>query len=238
MTASLAAMLTLWIQHLAKPFTPPERLPIQAVIKPVTDICNGYVIPKDCRQIKPSPDVEEDWTPWLRKEGAIPVSGSEVYIEMQGTTSAAVILTGLHIHVTRLPISTGTFVHASQCGGIDTFRYMEIDLDKSPPAQKAVLNTDLTEEIDPPIQERRPARFPYQVSLEDAETFVLRLVAKSCTCAWTAEINWLSAGKSGSLKVNDHGRALQVTSTGAVRDSCGRIPDRPWKCKPGNAADE
>ena len=238
LTAAISASLTLWIQPLAKPLAPPAQPPVQAVVKPANDICRGFVVPKNYKRITPSPDVEKDWSPWLRSEGAIPASGSEVYIEVQGTTSAGVILTGLRIEVTRMPISTGTFVVAPQCGNVDTFRYMQIDLDKSPPAQTEVLNADLTDDIEPPLQERRPVKFPYEVSKEDAETFVLRLFAENCTCAWTAEFSWLSAGRSGSIQVNDHGRPLRVASTKGVRDSCGRLPGEPWKCRRGSAIKE
>src|SRR3990170_1014573 len=74
------------------------------------------------------------------------------------------------------PPPTGTLL-AEPCGGVGHFRWLDVDLDATPPTETPRFLRGVLETVDPagtlPTESRQPIRFPYDVTRTDAETFVI-----------------------------------------------------------------
>ncbi|MEV6279174.1 hypothetical protein [Nocardia sp. NPDC051832] len=160
----------------------------------------------------------EDWERWVDRNAAVPASALVVTFTLQGTSAAEVTLTGLTVRVTeRRPPITGT--HVVEMGAGDTpYRFVTADLDTEPPS--------LSDYFDPffgarlPESHRRPMRFPYQVSLSDAESFEVHGKAGACDCAFVIEIAWNALGRTGTTTIDDGGRPFRVAGTDAATHYC------------------
>jgi hypothetical protein len=84
-----------------------------------------------------------------------------------------------------------------------------------------------------PERERRPIRFPYRVSISDAETFVVDGNTAQCHCFWEIELSWASQGQVGKVVIDDGGRPFEVTGTRNAARTCTTGPDTGEKCRAG-----
>jgi hypothetical protein len=71
-----------------------------------------------------------------------------------------------------------------------------------------------------PAHERRPITFPYEVSLSDAETFLVDATTDSCDCRWVIELSWAAEGHVGTVVIDDNGKSFHVTGTSNITVSC------------------
>ena len=96
------------------------------------------------------------------------------------------------------------------CGGTGEVRWLSVDLDRDPVAPTA----DRLDDTYPftPDWERKPIKFPYTVSLADAETFVVRASTEGCDCDWVIGLHWASQGQTGVLPITDNGRPFRTSS--------------------------
>ncbi|WP_435857126.1 helix-turn-helix domain-containing protein [Streptomyces rishiriensis] len=167
---------------------------------------HDYVIGKPPAQVPPPP-MAQDAGPWASAQGAVHGRETNVEIAVQGRGSAAVALTALRVRVVgRATPAPGT-VYAMElgCGGSLSKRYFAVDLDQDSPRARSVAGAD----VDTPI----PAvRLPYRVSSKSPEVLLVTARTENCDCSWYLELGWSSEGRSGTVRIDDHGRPFRTTS--------------------------
>jgi hypothetical protein len=164
-------------------------------------------------------DMARSWRDWPPAANGATGAPHDVLIFVQGRSDAEVIITDLKVRVVERsdppPIAT---VLSAQCGDSGAFRWLEVDLDKSPPATIPRFDANAAKAIaeEVPARQLTPIKFPYEVSISDAEPFLITAQTQGCDCKWIAEVSWASEGKTGTLVVNDDGKPFRsITTTGA-----------------------
>lgn len=166
----------------------------------------SYVIPRPVDQIPPPPDEFEEsteWRQWLDSLDAIDADETVIQITVMGSSATPVILTNLRVRVIeRRPPFTGThYTHPG--GGPLGERYLEVNLDATPP----VIIASEVEFGD------RPVNFPYKVSATEPEVFLIYAHTERCDCTWVVELYWTAGDERGSTIINDNGKPFRTTST-------------------------
>jgi hypothetical protein len=165
-----------------------------------TGIGTGWVFPRPVSTTERLPEPGEALERWIRDRGGVSISADVVSVVVQGTTSKAVVLTGLDVEVVRrgAPI-TGTTVQSNEGGPVSP-RTFFLDLDRPRPI--AVARPGEGEPGDPPV----PAiDFPYKVSQTDPEVFDLVVTTDAGYYEWTALLRWVADGREGTTPITDEG---------------------------------
>lgn len=206
--------------------------PLTVAVEARTAPCDsaGWVVaapPGHLQQSAPAnTDMLRSWRDWPPAKTGINASPGGVLIFVQGRSDAEVVLTDFTIRVhERRPPPTGTLLRAS-CGDVGAFRWLEVDLDHDPPRPVPGWNSDMAEfaKGDVPDWQLKPIKFPYEVSVTDAEPFFIQAHTKDCDCSWTAELTWASEGRTGTTVIDDHGTPFRTTSTRNVAGRCLLTP--------------
>ncbi|WP_373430398.1 helix-turn-helix domain-containing protein [Streptomyces achromogenes] len=166
---------------------------------------HDYVVAKPPAQVPPPP-TEQDAGPWATAQGAVHGRETNVEISVQGRSSTAVVLTALRVRVAgRATPASGTVYAMDQgCGGSLTKRYFAVDLDKDRPVAHSVAGNDAGAPI-PAVS------LPYRVSNKDPEVLLVTARTERCDCNWYLELDWSSQGRSGTVRVDDHGRPFRTS---------------------------
>lgn len=170
------------------------------------------------------------WRAWSPAKDGFSGSPGWVLATVQGKSDAQVVLTGLRVFVQERhePVS-GTTLDVA-CGGPIAFRWLAVDLDAEPPRVTPGFSEDFLPP-DAPEREKTPIRFPYEVSIADAETFLIEATTARCYCTWTAELSWASEGRTGIVRIDDHGKPFGISSsTNTVACTLGGLSGGPPKC--------
>ncbi|MEU9140426.1 helix-turn-helix domain-containing protein [Streptomyces sp. NPDC048404] len=170
------------------------------------DCGHDYVIGKPPRQVPPPPSAE-DAEVWANAQDAVHGGETIVRVSVRGRSSAAVVLEALHVRVVRraAPPGDGTFVYdtALGCGGGLTPQSFAVSLDAHTPVPRAVSGSSGDETL--------PARrLPYRVSVEDPEVLLVKARTKHCACDWYLDLDWSSQGRTGTIRIDDHGRPFRT----------------------------
>jgi hypothetical protein len=174
----------------------------------------------------------EDWTNWVRETGAIPAKTGNILLTLQGRSAAQVVITGMKARVTeRRPAPEGTHVYQT-CGDIGAFRWVSVRLDADPPRLTTDYDPSIAEIVEAPPQEMRPIRFPYRISISDAETFSIFGQAERCDCAWHLELTWSSEGRTGTHVVDVDGRPFRTAGLSNIVATCVKTREAPLRCEP------
>lgn len=91
------------------------------------------------------------------------------------------------------------------CGGGITPRGFDVNLDIDRPVAHAVAGNDTGQTV-PAVQ------FPYRVSATDPEVLLVTATTQTYDCNWYLELDWSSQGRTGTVRVDDHGRPFRTTS--------------------------
>jgi len=131
------------------------------------------------------------------------LTGRAVEVTVEGDNGKAVILTGLDIQVlTREELSDDVMAVGTGCGeGIEK-RYYSVDLDEPAPHFKL----SETDENGRPVV--KSVDFPYKVSANDPEVFVLAGNSLRHAIRWKAVLHWVADGKEGTSSISDGGDAF------------------------------
>lgn len=221
------------------PTTAATGLPFTVAVSSGWDHCGGqWVLPQSPDSF-PEPPASRDnaeWKAWAEKLGGARSRRTDVNFTIQGRSGALVVLVSLSVRVVkRAEPLRGTEVIDSACGGgFGAVRWAEAQLDKQPPT---ITSRDLSEDEamgGPDVaKEIKPMRFPYTVSISDAEIFQVQGLTTRCDCTWEIEIKWNSEGRSGSYTVNENGRPFRTTGTANVSAACQiNSDDRSRQCGP------
>ncbi|MET9502659.1 helix-turn-helix transcriptional regulator [Streptomyces sp. NPDC006622] len=167
---------------------------------------HDYVIAEPPARVAPPP-AAQDAAPWAASQGAVHGRETEVEISVQGRGSTAVVLTALRVRVVgRAGLTPGNaYAMDRGCGGSITPRYFAVDLDRERPIARPVAGDDTGTAI--------PAvRMPYRVSAENPEVLLVTARTEGCDCSWYLELAWSSGGRTGTVRVDDHGRPFRTRS--------------------------
>ncbi|WP_316772507.1 helix-turn-helix domain-containing protein [Streptomyces sasae] len=168
---------------------------------------HDYVIDKQPAQVPPPP-APQDAGPWAATQNAVHGGNTIVDVSVQGRSSTAVVLEDLRVRVVgrTTPAPGIAYSMADGCGGGLTPRYFDVDLDKDRPIARPVAGEG------PDGKTVSTMHLPYRVSATDPE--VLRVTANTagCDCRWYLELDWSSQGRSGTVRIDDHGRPFRTSS--------------------------
>ncbi|MEU6552790.1 transcriptional regulator, partial [Streptomyces sp. NPDC046915] len=171
---------------------------------------HDYVIDKPPTQVPPPP-VQQDAAAWAATQGAVHGRQTMVQISVQGRSSTAVVLEALRVRVVgRGNPAPGTVYEMDQgCGGDLTPRSFTVNLDADRPIARPKDGADAadTEHTIPAVH------FPYRVSAEDPEVLLVDATTQTHDARWYLELDWSSQGRTGTIRIDDHGRPFHTTST-------------------------
>jgi hypothetical protein len=167
---------------------------------------HDYVIDKPPSEVPPPPLVQDAGI-WAATQGAIHGRETKVQISVQGRSSTAVVLEALRVRITgRSSPAPGTAYAMDQgCGGGITPRGFDVNLDIDRPVAHAVAGNDTGQTV-PAVQ------FPYRVSATDPEVLLVNATTQTYDCNWYLELDWSSQGRTGTVRIDDHGRPFRTTS--------------------------
>ncbi|NEC86695.1 helix-turn-helix transcriptional regulator [Streptomyces sp. SID12501] len=185
------------------------------------DECDhNYVIAKPPQEVPPPP-APADAAVWAASQGAVHGRTTNLRISVQGRDSAAVVLEALHVRVVNhtTPASRRGIAYSTYegCGAILVPRYFSVNLDARRPLARSMPGND-------PDRPAPAIGFPYQVSLREPEVLLLAARTESCTCDWYLELDWSSQGRTGSVRIDDHGRPFRTTSIKGLPQYWYRAP--------------
>ena len=168
---------------------------------------HDYVIGKQPDQVPPPP-VPQDAAAWAATQGAVHGRQTMVQISVQGTSSTAVVLNALRVRVVSrgTPLKGTTYDMAQGCGGGLGPRYFDVNLDINRPIARAVSGADDRGDPAPAV------RFPYRVSAQDPEVLLVTATTQTYDCSWYLELDWSSQGRTGTVRIDDHGRPFRTSS--------------------------
>ncbi|TCR22677.1 helix-turn-helix transcriptional regulator [Streptomyces sp. BK205] len=167
---------------------------------------HDYVITKPPAQVPPPP-VSQDAAQWAATQGAIHGRQTMVRISVQGRSSTAVVLEDLRVRVASRgePVQGNSYAMEQGCGGALTPREFSVDLDKDRPIARSKPGNDGGNVI--------PAvKMPYRVSSTDPEILLVTAETVTCDCTWYLELDWSSQGRTGTVRIDDHGKPFRTTS--------------------------
>jgi hypothetical protein len=167
---------------------------------------HDYVIAKPPAQVPPPP-VPQDARTWAATQAAVHGRETNVRITLQGRSSTAVVLEALRVRVVGRtdPVPGNSYAMSSGCGGSITPRHFAVNLDADRPIAHSVAGSNEGDPI--------PAvRLPYRVSAEDPEVLMVNARTENCGCAWYLELDWSSAGRTGTLLIDDAGRPFRTSA--------------------------
>ncbi|MEV5953823.1 helix-turn-helix transcriptional regulator [Streptomyces sp. NPDC051987] len=167
---------------------------------------HDYVIQKKPAQVPPPP-VEQDAGQWAAAQQAVPGRQTMVQISVQGKSSTAVVLTALRVRVVSrgTPVTGTAYAMGQGCGSDLPPRNFSVNLDVDRPIAHARPGND-SGKIVPAVQ------FPYRVSAEDPEVLQLTATTEAYDCNWYLELDWSSQGRTGTVRVDDHGHPFRTSS--------------------------
>ncbi|MFF4252358.1 helix-turn-helix domain-containing protein [Streptomyces sp. NPDC001663] len=167
---------------------------------------HDYVVDKPPAQVPPPP-LPQDAGNWAATQGAVHGRQTMVQISVQGRSSTAVVLEALRVRIAgRADPAPGNAYSTEQgCGGGLTPRYFDVNLDIDRPIAHSVSGNDSGKTI-PAVQ------FPYRVSAEDPEVLLVTATTETYDCNWYLELDWSSQGRTGTIRIDDHGRPFRTSS--------------------------
>ncbi|MER5791669.1 helix-turn-helix domain-containing protein [Streptomyces sp. NPDC001980] len=168
---------------------------------------HDYVIDKQPAQVPPPPAPQDAGT-WAATQGAVHGGNTIVEVSVQGRSSTAVVLEALRVRVVgrTAPAPGIAYSMADGCGGGLTPRYFDVNLDKDRPIARPVAGEG------PDGQTVSTMHLPYRVSATDPEVLRVKASTVGCDCRWYLELDWSSQGRSGTVRIDDHGRPFRTSS--------------------------
>jgi hypothetical protein len=103
------------------------------------------------------------------------------------------------------------------CGEAFEYRYLEANLDRNPPTMTSKTTGSISGEPDARLD---PAKFPYQVAVDEAESFGISSVVSRYDIDWRIEVDWSSQGQTGTVTVDDNGQPFHTSSTSNAEATC------------------
>ncbi|MFK0280830.1 helix-turn-helix domain-containing protein [Streptomyces sp. NPDC090499] len=168
---------------------------------------HDYVIDKQPARVPPPP-APQDAGAWAATQGAVHGGNTIVDVSVQGRSATAVVLEALRVRVVgrTAPAPGIAYSMADGCGGGLTPRYFDVNLDKDRPIARPVAGEG------PDGGTVSTMHLPYRVSATDPEVLRVKASTAGCDCRWYLELDWSSQGRSGTVRIDDHGRPFRTSS--------------------------
>ncbi|NUR58080.1 MAG: helix-turn-helix domain-containing protein [Catenulispora sp.] len=182
--------------------------PISVDIRPYQweDKCNQWYLLNRKPSEVPPPPTEQDARGWAKALGAVPAGTMKLELAVQGTSGDTVVLHSLHVRTmskaAALPWSA--YSMASGCGGGLTPASFTLNLDVDRPLARPTPGQQ-GDTVIPAVD------FPFKVSKTDPQVLTLYAHATSSNVSWYLELDWSSGDRSGTLRIDDHGRPFQTS---------------------------
>ncbi|MFG2425829.1 helix-turn-helix domain-containing protein [Streptomyces sp. NPDC048448] len=158
-----------------------------------------YLVNRKAEQVPPPPN-EADARGWVGALGGVAGGQQMLALTVQGTGRATVVLRGLHVRVLEMnaPLAWNDYAMGVGCGGGVETKSFAVDLDAGRP-------------VTAPKAGQRD--FPYKVSESDPEVFYVFADAQAHDVSWYLELDWSSGSKSGTVRVDDHGKPFRTSGS-------------------------
>ncbi len=183
---------------------------------------HDYVVAAPPGQVPPPP-VPQDAAVWAASQNAVHGGETLVQLSVQGRTDTAVVLEALRVRVVgrTAPAQGNAYAMGRGCGGSITPRSFDVNLDKDRPIARAVAGSDAGTPI--------PAvRMPYRVSAQDPEVLLVNARTQACDCRWYLELDWSSQGRTGTVRIDDHGRPFRTSGIKGLPRYVYETSARAW----------
>lgn len=69
---------------------------------------------------------------------------------------------------------------------------------------------------------------PYRVSAKDPEVLQITAATITCTCGWYLELDWSSQGRTGTVRIDDHGRPFRTSAVEGLSHYAYDTSARHW----------
>ncbi|MEV0218821.1 helix-turn-helix domain-containing protein [Streptomyces sp. NPDC050704] len=183
---------------------------------------HDYVVDRPPQEVPPPP-APQDAGVWAGSQDAVHGRETIVQISVQGRTSTAVVLEALRVRVVgrTAPAKGNAFSMDQGCGGALTPRSFAVDLDVDRPIARSLPGNDTGTPI--------PAmRMPYQVSAQDSGVLLVTAETQTCDCRWYLELDWSSQGRTGTIRIDDHGRPFRTSGITGLPRYTYDTAERRW----------
>ncbi|MFF7867513.1 helix-turn-helix domain-containing protein [Streptomyces qaidamensis] len=159
-----------------------------------------YLIDLPPGRVGPPPP-EQDAPGWVAATGAVASGEQFLKLTVQGKGKETVVVKGLTVRMAgkRAPLAWNDYAMGYPgvgCGGGVPTRFFTVALDAARPGV---------------VPEAGHANFPFKVSESDPEVYYIRADASAYYVRWYLELRWSSGDRSGTLKVDDHGRPFRTS---------------------------
>lgn len=157
-----------------------------------------YLVNRDAAQVPPPPPNESDARGWVTALGGVASGEQMLALTVQGTGRATVVVEALHVRVVRkdVPLAWNDYAMGVGCGGGVETKSFTVDLDAGQPVTAL---------------KGGQRDFPYKVSESDPEVFYVFADARAHDVSWYLELDWSSGTKSGTVRVDDHGKPFRTS---------------------------
>ncbi|WP_371788309.1 helix-turn-helix domain-containing protein [Streptomyces griseoaurantiacus] len=147
----------------------------------------------------PPPPTEQQVVGWITPFGGVAADSQMVSLTLQGTGEETVVLRELHVRVvsSNPPLNWSKYAMGVGCGGGVNTRSFDVSLDQGNPLAM-------------PVAGQRD--FPYKVSESDPEVFFVNAHTSGHDVRWYLELDWSSGDRSGTLRVDDHGKPFRTSA--------------------------
>ncbi|MFJ9906378.1 helix-turn-helix domain-containing protein [Streptomyces sp. NPDC101152] len=167
----------------------------------------NYVIDKTPARVPPPP-TPQDAAAWAATQGAVQGRQSMVQISVQGKSSTAVVLNALRVRVVSrgTPVPGRAYSMDQGCGGGLTPSSFAVNLDVNRPIAHPVPGTNDGGKPPPAVP------FPFRVSAQDPQVLLVTATTEAYDAGWYLELDWSSQGRTGTVRIDDHGRPFRTSA--------------------------
>jgi len=155
-----------------------------------------------------------DWQSFRRANQTAVADVSIVDVSIQGESPRVITITGVDFTVDRRPRPAGAKFDLP-CGDALRGRFMQVDLDRSPPA---LLESAKDPDVRAGSRPSEPILFPWTVSITDPLLLKIIATTERCYCVWRARIMWRSGSKSGVMHVDNDGKGYSVVGSKGAQE--------------------
>ncbi|MBO3753083.1 hypothetical protein J5X84_44185 [Streptosporangiaceae bacterium NEAU-GS5] len=210
--------------------------PPQITIQRLADRCHvAWNSPLPSEQIEalmakdPLKDGQE-WATWRPAAEGAPAAPRLIRLTVEGDSEHEIFIQDIRVRVmAQKPLVSRTLLMGG-CGDARAYRWLQADLDKVDQRGSATVSPQydarfLPEDI--AKSKKVPYQFPYAVSRNTSEEFIIQTQTEKCTCGWEVEVDWAGGGASGTLTLMD-GQDYFWTTTRSSKDTCSIIFTGPY----------
>ena len=160
------------------------------------ELCENFTIPESL--VPALPKKYTDFDPkWIYEHGGASIYGFRLTVE--GKTDSAVVLNRFRVIDIKRKAAPADAVHLQPCGpagGSVILRQVDVNLGDPVKVTSVPYEDPITGDEVPAVN------FPFKVSNDDPEVFLIEPTGATCFCEWRLAIDWTSGGRSGTTVVD------------------------------------